>query len=483
MPMQEIRLQVEELVLDRPEVVDTFSRRLARENGWSHQYTARVVKEYRRFLILAASADAIVAPSDAVDQAWHLHLLQTRDYLRTCERLFGRVVEHSPSEGGPAERAKFETAYARTLGRYKAEFDEDPPNEIWPSPEQRLHTRVEFVRLDRQLHWVLAKPQLLRTIGAQLQAHAMQPSKVAVACTVAVILTGCALRSSMPQPTGPEFLIGLCFAWLISLLLAILAKLSEQSSKATASESLDLDAYEMAYLAGDSRGAIDAGIAVLVARGAASFDAAAGALKASTPELSDACLFERRLHALLSNETPLTLTHLRERATEMTSAMGERLERLGLALRKPSKLPFLLMLVAPVIAAVRIVSRIGTDRPVGGLVAILVFGVVFAMVAFHPSRFRTWRGEDLLNELRDKHAALAKEPPTEFLALGVLPVAIGLFGLGVTSKIPLLNGLQSSLQGTAASGGGGSDCGSCGGGSDCGGGCGGGCGGCGGCGG
>src|SRR5690349_19351007 len=58
----------------------SFADRLARENGWRADHAERVIEEYRRFAFLAATGGQDVTPSDAVDQAWHLHLTYTRDY-------------------------------------------------------------------------------------------------------------------------------------------------------------------------------------------------------------------------------------------------------------------------------------------------------------------------------------------------------------------------------------------------------------------
>lgn len=52
----------------------SFSKRLARDNGWTHAYARRVVEEYKKFVFLAICAGHPVTPSDQVDQAWHLHL-------------------------------------------------------------------------------------------------------------------------------------------------------------------------------------------------------------------------------------------------------------------------------------------------------------------------------------------------------------------------------------------------------------------------
>lgn len=56
------------------------SRRAARENGWSTDYTRRVIEEYKRFAFLATVAGHPVTPSDPVDQVWHLHLTYSRSY-------------------------------------------------------------------------------------------------------------------------------------------------------------------------------------------------------------------------------------------------------------------------------------------------------------------------------------------------------------------------------------------------------------------
>ena len=65
---------------DEGQAVFPFSARLARDNGWSAGFAARVVTEYRRFVFLAVAVGHPVSPSDQVDQVWHLHLLYTESY-------------------------------------------------------------------------------------------------------------------------------------------------------------------------------------------------------------------------------------------------------------------------------------------------------------------------------------------------------------------------------------------------------------------
>jgi hypothetical protein len=117
----------------------SFADRLARENGWTPAHAARVIDEYKRFAFLAATADYPVTPSDAVDQAWHLHLCYTRDYWeRFCPNVLGRPLHHSPTAGGDAELHRYFDQYAHTLKSYEAAFGACPPVDIWPNAARRL---------------------------------------------------------------------------------------------------------------------------------------------------------------------------------------------------------------------------------------------------------------------------------------------------------------------------------------------------------
>lgn len=116
-----------------------FEARLARENGWTLDHARRVVGEYRRFCFLAITSPDQATPSDAVDQAWHLHLTYSRDYWdRFCPHILGRPLHHEPTRGGPAEQGRFFDQYARTLRRYEQIFGEAPPTDIWPDAARRL---------------------------------------------------------------------------------------------------------------------------------------------------------------------------------------------------------------------------------------------------------------------------------------------------------------------------------------------------------
>ena len=138
--------RIETLAIDPPDASLTFVDRLARDNGWSQKHAAAVDREYRRFLFLAATADEPVTPSDAVDQAWHLHLAYSRSYwIDLCGGIIGRPLHHGPTAGGAEEDSRYAAQYAATLARYARVFEEDPPFTIWPAVDQRFADR--FVRV------------------------------------------------------------------------------------------------------------------------------------------------------------------------------------------------------------------------------------------------------------------------------------------------------------------------------------------------
>jgi hypothetical protein len=127
----------------------SFVARLARENRWEAAHAERVIGEYKRFCYLAMTAGHEVTPSDAVDQAWHLHLTYSRDYWQIfCPAVLGRDLHHGPTRGGGTERERFYRQYAATLAAYEATFGEAPPADIWPSARKRFFVDPQGVRVN-----------------------------------------------------------------------------------------------------------------------------------------------------------------------------------------------------------------------------------------------------------------------------------------------------------------------------------------------
>lgn len=127
----------------------SFAARLARENRWTAAFAERVIGEYRRFCYLAVTAGHEVTPSDAVDQAWHLHLTYSRDYWQVfCPGVLRADLHHGPTQGGTAERDRFYGQYAQTLAAYENAFGETPPADIWPAAQRRFGVDPRGVRVN-----------------------------------------------------------------------------------------------------------------------------------------------------------------------------------------------------------------------------------------------------------------------------------------------------------------------------------------------
>ncbi|HEY1041319.1 MAG TPA: TPM domain-containing protein [Candidatus Paceibacterota bacterium] len=133
-----------------------FSRRLAQENWWSIGYALRVVEEFKRFAFLAIVAGHTVTPPIAVDEAWHLLMIYTREYWNVfCKDILGKELHHGPTKGGVEEDDKFDGLYTQTKESYIKFFEEAPPADIWPSNDVRFGQ--QFVRLNIEDHLIIKK--------------------------------------------------------------------------------------------------------------------------------------------------------------------------------------------------------------------------------------------------------------------------------------------------------------------------------------
>jgi hypothetical protein len=93
----------------------------------SSEAVERAEAGYRQFLKLAAKyPDVPVVPGEAVDEFWHMHILDTRRYAADCERIFGHILHHDPYMGidGPEDEVRLQKAAERSHALYVREFGE-----------------------------------------------------------------------------------------------------------------------------------------------------------------------------------------------------------------------------------------------------------------------------------------------------------------------------------------------------------------------
>lgn len=130
--------QIDKFPFDAPNLIETFPARLARKGKWTPEFTDEVIKEYKKFLFLIATAKCILIPPPAIDLAWKLHI----DYYpKSWNEICGlalplslrRVVPDSDDNSMP----KWDIAhYEHTLELYSQTFHSWPLIEIWPVPQE-----------------------------------------------------------------------------------------------------------------------------------------------------------------------------------------------------------------------------------------------------------------------------------------------------------------------------------------------------------
>ncbi|MBP6311195.1 MAG: hypothetical protein KA408_02930 [Flavobacteriales bacterium] len=155
--------KIKDFELDEPTSSLTFTNRLARENGWTIEYSIRAVHEYKKFIFMLCIADHSLTPSDQVDQVWHLHLLYTQSYwVDFCKNTIDKQIHHGPTKGGKAEGDKYNDLYEKTLQLYKTLFERNAPDDIWPPKEIRFG-EVNFQRVNLDRNWIIKKPSMFKS--------------------------------------------------------------------------------------------------------------------------------------------------------------------------------------------------------------------------------------------------------------------------------------------------------------------------------
>ena len=81
---------------------------------------ADAVRQYRQFLELARRGDRALAPTTAIDLAWHTHQQHPERYARECVAIAGRFLDHSDEVAG----AELGRATAHTGAAWRSAYGE-----------------------------------------------------------------------------------------------------------------------------------------------------------------------------------------------------------------------------------------------------------------------------------------------------------------------------------------------------------------------
>lgn len=455
-----------------------FSARLARDNGWSGEFSRRVCQEYKKFVFLAMRAGHPVTPSDEVDQAWHLHLTYTRSYWdEMCGEILGAPLHHGPTRGGKAEGRKFESWYRKTLESYREFFGEEAPRDIWPPAEIRFGEASHFRRVNTKRVWLFSKPKVkVPRVGNEIKLAPL---------VFALLLAGCAEM----QNVGPNVFNWhggpfLAFFWTLSALgLAFSFWMKNQSRRPLDAvfPMESLDAYEVARLRDGKNLATDVALASLYARGAIQVTDK-GMLRATGAPLN-LKPFERAVLDRISGPSAVagenSVLSARRFLEAKLDAIDEQLRNLGLLVsrqtqRTADNWPLGLILGLMVLGGIKIGVGLSRDRPVGFLVvscAILAGFLVYFLT--HPAR-RSQRGDLYLHHITAQNLGQsARADDFDALALSFALVGVAAFPAPMQRAMrPPSSGTDGGGSGCSSSGGdggggdGGGGCGGCGGGGD-----------------
>ena len=110
-----------------------------------------------------------MVPSDAVDQAWHLHLDYSREYWDDwCGKTLQCELHHAPTRSGEKEADQCRDCYSATLDTYERVSLETPPPDIWPDVQTRFGRVGAMRRVSIAEYMIIRRPPKGMLWAAQL---------------------------------------------------------------------------------------------------------------------------------------------------------------------------------------------------------------------------------------------------------------------------------------------------------------------------
>ncbi|HEY9859033.1 MAG TPA: TIGR04222 domain-containing membrane protein [Candidatus Obscuribacterales bacterium] len=457
--------RIQRFGLDDVDADLSFSKRLARENGWTVQYTQRVIAEYKRFAFLAVVAGHPVSPPHPIDEAWHLHLLYTRSYWGYfCPKVLQVPLHHEPTREGGSEHEKFNSWYAKTLSSYEVWFEKIPPSDIWSSPSGPVLQGRQTGKApigNRVLTYFRSNRRTI-VVSSFLFTLAITSFTPSIASSIG---TNAATLSNPLDFTGYEFL-GFYFQLLsvVTLFACGLRWYFWQLGHQVSTQAPQLNTYETAYLAGGKSRVVEVAIAHLVEHKHLRLLPTERAFQIGLPLPSNSHFLERAVVRAVSKGG--SIEDVRSLVEPLTAPISTHLQELGLLINQSqAKLAEWLVVLSVLAVLLLGISKILVgavqDKPVGFLFMFcLVTTVIAGLLSIKPHRNRY--GDSVLKKLQRQHINLQHHWQAAELAL-----AMALFGETVLADTALADLQQVFVPPAGASGDGGGGCGS-------------GCGGCGG---
>lgn len=456
--------------IDEPDAEFPFSKKLAKENNWTEDFTLRAIVEYKKFLFLCATLPEGASPSNTVDKVWHLHLTYTVSYWNDlCPDILGFSLHHYPSKGGTQENIKHQNWYRRTLEKYINIFEDIPPSDIWDYP---LNFEAgDFLPNDSPLIIRSTPRGLIGEIHPQLQPNQSYYVFKWVAYALLSIITIAVLYP--PLMSGGVFIQFYVALAIISFGMWIWERdffnLQIQNKMQQLSD--NISPYYAAWLQGKQpRVALTALYAATetcnwnVETFKINFTVKKDSVNHKSPLL-------HILQALENGEVSAGL--IKEATQSLSHYIEHELIREGLLSAKKYFTGLPILLTVAVIGFIRVIEGLVYGKPIGFLVLTAVVLFIAFTIINNRLYLNSWQ-----EAFTEKYNHLAASDSTWECAMGGLTI------LGISEWVRISEAIDppkpASDGGNFVGGCGSGDSGGCSGGD---GGCGGGCGGCGGCGG
>lgn len=138
--------RIQDFSLDASDADFPFSKKLAKEEHWTLDFTQKAIEEYKKFVYLCCILPDGASPSETVDKVWHMHLIYTQSYWEDfCPNILKRKLHHHPSKGGSKENSKHRNWFSDTLKSYRDIFQQEAPKDIWYEKE-KMESRRNFLK-------------------------------------------------------------------------------------------------------------------------------------------------------------------------------------------------------------------------------------------------------------------------------------------------------------------------------------------------
>jgi len=122
--------------------------------GWTKKQTTQALLRYMMFLfLLNLYPNQNIIPTTEIDQVWHHHiLLDVNKYIKDCEMLFGRLINHSSYPQSADDINTWQVNVSQTQELFQKHFEvklfasaqQDKPARCQPlTSQQNKHSRCQ----------------------------------------------------------------------------------------------------------------------------------------------------------------------------------------------------------------------------------------------------------------------------------------------------------------------------------------------------